>query len=153
LGIGVVAFLLESGAVERDLTARVAERLAADGATWAAVTVNGRDVVVSGTAPSTDAVRSALAPVDAVSGVRSVADLTDLQPIASPCVWPAGRSGQIVTLTGSVPSESMRNSVLASARRAMPAAEIHDEMKLARGAATGFNAGTQFALARLADLG
>ena len=54
--IGVAAFFLESSAVERDLTARVAERLAADGATWAAVTVTGRDVVVSGTAPSTDAV-------------------------------------------------------------------------------------------------
>src|SRR6185295_8385676 len=102
--IGLAAFFLESGAVERDLTARVAEQLAADGATWAAVTVTGRDVVVSGTAPSTDAVNSALAAVAAVSGVGDVADATELLPIASPNVWSARRSGQVVTLSGNVPS-------------------------------------------------
>ena len=58
--IALGAFLLESGPVERDLTARITDRLAAEGATWAAVTVTGRDVVLSGTAPSTDAVHAAL---------------------------------------------------------------------------------------------
>src|SRR5436190_712890 len=111
--IGLAAFFFESGAVEHDLTARVAERLAADGATWAAVTVTGRDVVVSGTAPSTDAARSALDSVAAVSGVGAVADSTELLPIASPYVWSARRAGRVVTLNGNVPSESMRNSVLA----------------------------------------
>jgi OOP family OmpA-OmpF porin len=153
IAIGLAAFLLESGPVERDLTARITDRLAADGATWAAVTVRGRDVVLSGTAPSTDAVRAALDAVAVVSGVGGVADATDLLPVASPYLWSARRAGPVIIVTGSVPSESMRNSVLASARRALPTAEIHDEMKLARGASTGFNAGTTFALARLADLG
>src|SRR5207244_8222342 len=91
--------------------------------------------------------------VTAVSGVGAVGDATELLPIASPYVWSARRAGQLVTLSGTVPSESMRNSVLANARRALPTAEIRDEMKLARGAATGFNAGTAFALSRLANLG
>ena len=84
IAIGLAAFLLESGPVERDLTARITDRLAADGATWAAVTVRGRDVVLSGTAPSTDAVRAALDAVAVVSGVGGVADATDLLPVASP---------------------------------------------------------------------
>jgi outer membrane protein OmpA-like peptidoglycan-associated protein/osmotically-inducible protein OsmY len=151
--ISLAAFVLESGPIERDLTTRIAARLAADGATWAAVTVRGRDVVVSGTAPSTEAVRAALAAVADITGVGDVADATDLLPVAAPYLWSARRAGQMVIVSGSVPSESIRNSVLASARRALPAAEIHDEMKLARGAAAGFNAGTGFAFARLADLG
>ena len=151
--IGLAAFLVEAGPVERDLTGRITERLAADGATWAAVTVHGRDVILSGTGPSTDAVHAALDTVAKVSGVGDVADQTALLAIASPYLWSARRTGQVVILTGSVPTQSVRNSILASARRALPTAEIHDEMKPARGAAPGFNAGTTFALARLADLG
>src|ERR1700738_4113348 len=84
IAIGLAAFLLESGPVERDLTARIANRLAAGGATWAAGTVRGRAAVLSGTAPSTDAVRAALDAVAAVSGLSDVADATDLLPVASP---------------------------------------------------------------------
>src|SRR5579871_321226 len=89
--IGLGAFLLESGSVERDLTARITQRLAAEGATWAAIAVTGRNVVVSGTAPSTDSVHAALDAVAAVSGVSAVADATDLLPVASPYMWSARR--------------------------------------------------------------
>src|SRR5581483_7460258 len=109
--IGIAAFLVEAGPVERDLTGRITERLAADGATWAAVTVRGRDVILSGTAPSTDAVHAALDAVADVGGVGDVADQTGLLPVASPYLWSARRAGEVVIMTGSVPSESVRNSV------------------------------------------
>ena len=42
--------------------------------------------------------------------------------------------------------------MLAGARQSLPDAEILDEMKLARGASSAFNAATAFAFERLADL-
>jgi outer membrane protein OmpA-like peptidoglycan-associated protein len=150
--IALLAFFVHSGAIERELTASVSDRLAGQGQGWATVAVAGRDVVVGGTAPSTDAVASALALAESVDGVRAVSDATGLLPIASPYVWSVRKAGRVVTMQGNVPSESFRNSVLAGARRALPDAEIRDEMTLARGASNGFNAGTNFALVRLAAL-
>ena len=57
-----------------------------------------------------------------------------------------------MTLAGNVPSEAIRNSLLAGARRALPQVELHDEMQLARGASKAFNTATAYALARLAEL-
>ncbi len=87
-----------------------------------------------------------------VVGVRAVADASALLPLASPFVWSARRDGRSVALSGSVPSEGARASVLAAARRALPQAEILDGMRLARGADASFNAATTFALGRLAGL-
>ena len=150
--VAVLAFVVGSGWVERDIAGRVAGRLAAEGQTWASVAVIGRDATITGTAPSTESEAAAIAVAQTVDGVRNVKDATDLLPSASPYVWSARRAGRVLTVLGDVPSESMRNSVLAEARRALPDAEIHDEMRLARGASTAFNAATGFALAQLADL-
>lgn len=151
--LAIVAFILRIGTVEDDLTQRVASRLADEGHVWASVVVAGRDVTITGTAPTTESQQLAAETAGSVPGVREVANLTDLLPIASPYVWSARRLGTVVTLSGFVPSESFRNSILAATRRAVPDAQIHDEMHLARGASAGFNAGTVFALTRLAGLG
>ncbi len=150
--IALAAFVVSSGDVERDLAARIGERLTAEGQNWAGVAVTGRDATIAGTAPSPESVASALAAAADVAGVRAVVDRTALLPSASPYLWSARRVGRVVTLAGDVPSEAMRNSVLAGARRALPEAEIHDEMKLARGAPAAFNTATAFALTRLAGL-
>lgn len=150
--LALLAFFMRSGAIEHDLTSEVAERLVAQGQDWASITVSGRDVVLSGTAPSTEAVESAVALAANIDGVRAVTDATDLLPVASPYVWTGRKAGKMVTLLGNVPSESARNALLVAARRVFPDAEIHDEMKLARGATGGFNAATRFALTRLAGL-
>ena len=150
--LALLAFFIRSGAVERDLAARVADGLAADGQDWAAVTVSGRIVRIGGTAPSPELQERAVAVASAVRGVRAAANTSDLLAVASPYVWSAKRTGQVVTLSGNVPSEATRNSVLAAARRALPQAEIRDEMVLARGAPISFNSATGFALDRLAGL-
>jgi len=146
------AVLLRSGAVERDISARVAERLNADGFDWAHIVVSGRGVEIDGVAPAPELQKEAVASAAAVPGVASVVDRSGLLPVASPYVWSARRTGSTVRLGGSVPSEANRNSVLAAARRALPDAEILDETRLARGASTAFNSATTFALERLADL-
>ena len=148
----LLAFFVRSGAVERDLAGRVAERLAADGQDWATVDVAGRNVRIGGTAPSPELQDRAVEVASAVDGVRTAANASGLLAVASPYVWSARKAGKVVTLSGNVPSEATRNSVLASARRALPQAEIHDEMVLARGAPISFNSATAFALDRLAGL-
>ncbi len=150
--VAIVAVLVEHGAIEHDLAGRVKARLAADGQDWASVAVSARSVVIRGTAPSPESQQLALRSATAVAGVRTVADASSLLALASPFVWSARRDGRSVTLNGSVPSEGVRASVLAAARRALPQAEILDRMALARGAPASFSAATTFALARLAEL-
>ena len=146
------AVLLRSGAVERDIAARVSDRLNADGFDWARVMVFGRGVEIDGVAPTPELQKEAVASASAVAGVASVVNRSGLLPVASPYVWSAKRTGRTVTLDGNVPSEANRNSVLAAARRALPDAEILDNSHLARGASPAFNSATAFALERLADL-
>ncbi len=150
--LAVLAVVLRTGAVERDLAAKVSERLLAGGYDWATVTVSGRSVEIGGVAPTPEVQEEALATSAAVGGVASVTNNSGLLPVASPYEWSARRSGRKVTLLGSVPSEATRNAVLAVARRALPDAEILDETRLARGASKTFNAATAFALERLANL-
>ena len=150
--LALVAFFVRSGAIERRLTTDVAERLVAQGQDWAAISISGRDVILSGTAPSTEAVQSAVALAANVDGVRGVTDETVLLPVVSPYVWSGERAGRLVTLSGSVPSEAARNALLVNARRVFPDAEIHDQMTLGRGAAASYGAATRFALERLAGM-
>jgi outer membrane protein OmpA-like peptidoglycan-associated protein/osmotically-inducible protein OsmY len=150
--LAVVAVVARSGMVERDIAGRVNARLASDGLSWAAAEASGRNVTLHGVAPSTESQEAAMRSALAVAGVRGVSDRSDLLALATPYIWTAKKDGRAVTLTGSIPSEAFRNSLLAAARRALPDAAIRDEMSLARGAPTGFSAGTAFALQRLTSL-
>jgi OOP family OmpA-OmpF porin len=148
----VVAVMLQSGSVERDLASRATQRLAADGVSWASVDVSGRTVTIHGTAPSTEAQAAALQSARRVAGISRVADGSDLLAAVSPYFWSVRKVGAVLTLAGFVPSEGFRTSLLAAARRAMPDAEIHDQLQLARGAPPSFNSGTAFVLDRLDGL-
>jgi len=150
--LATAAVFVRNGAIETDLSGRVASALADEGLNWTKVEVSARDVTIRGMAPSVDAQEQAVAAAAAVSGVRTVANASDLLPVASPYIWTARRSGNALTLSGAVPSEGSRAAVLAAARRALANAEIHDSMSLARGAAPSFNSAAAFGLSRLAAL-
>jgi OOP family OmpA-OmpF porin len=147
--IALLAIYFRSGVLEDDLAGRVRERLAGDGHDWAEVEVSGRNVTLRGVSPSSEAQAAALLSAGSVAGVGSVADASSLLPLASPYAWSVKKAGPVLTLIGSVPSEGFRSSLLAATRRALPDAQIHDEMQLARGASPAFNAGTAFVLDRL----
>ncbi len=147
-----LAVFLQKGEIEGDLAGRVAEALGASGQTWATVNASGRDVVISGIAPAPEAGETAVRVAGGVAGVRAIANTSTLLPVASPYVWSARRAGRQVTLSGSVPSEGARSSILAGARRALPQAEIVDRMNLARGAPPSFPVATTFAFGRLQAL-
>lgn len=150
--VAALAVFLRGGTIEADLGTRVGAALQADGQGWAAVEVSSRDVTILGRAPSVESQEAAVRVAERVNGVRRAVDGSELLPIASPYLWSAVRDNNTLRLSGSVPSEGTRAAVLAAARRAMPEAEIRDELDLARGAPAGFSTATSFALERLAAL-
>ena len=150
--VALVSVVIRSGSIGRELAGEVNANLAAKGQAWAHADASARDITVKGVAPTPESQRAALRLARAVPGVHAVTDHTSLLPIASPYVWDARRSGRKVTLAGSVPSEGLRVSLLAVARRALPQAEIIDQMVPARGAPEAFNPAVAFALQRLAEL-
>ncbi len=151
--VALIAVVVRSGSIGRNLADEVNADLASKGQAWATADASARDITIKGTAPTPESQQAAIRLAQAVSGVHSVTDRTGLLPIASPYVWSARRAGRKVTLVGSVPSEGFRASLLAAARRALPQAEIVDQMVPARGAPDAFNPAVTFALLRLADLG
>lgn len=60
--------------IEQDIADRVTSSLAEQGLLWADVTVNGREVVLSGVAPSTEAHDKAVAAASKVFGVAKITD-------------------------------------------------------------------------------
>ena len=62
--------------VERDLTLRSRAEIAAAGQRWASVRFSGRDAVLAGSAPSTEARAQVTALIRALPGVRLVRDET-----------------------------------------------------------------------------
>ena len=150
--VAVIAVIVTSGSIGRELASEVNASLAAKGQAWAAADASARDITLRGIAPTPESEQTAIRLAQAIPGVRSVTDRTSLLPIASPYGWNARRSGRKVTLIGSVPSEGFRASLLATARRALPQAEIADQMVPARGAPDAFNVAVVFALQGLAYL-
>ncbi len=150
--VALIAVIIRSGSIGHNLAEAVNANLAAKGQAWATAVGSARDITIRGTAPTPESQQTAVRLAAAVAGVHSVTDRTDLLPIASPYAWTGRRSGRKVTLSGSVPSEGGRAALLAATRRALPQAEIVDQMVPARGAPESFNAAVAFALLRLANL-
>lgn len=84
LGLGLIGFVLlalltivlAGGWIEDDLAERSQEELEAVGHSWAAVDMQGRDAVLTGTAADSDAAQQAVAAVASIWGVRMVEDET-----------------------------------------------------------------------------
>ena len=66
------AHLLNSGALNRNISTRAADQLAAIGADWAKPTFDGRDAILGGDAPSQEAIDRAVKALSGVYGVRTV---------------------------------------------------------------------------------
>ncbi|MCP4305231.1 MAG: BON domain-containing protein, partial [bacterium] len=84
--LGLLAVLLRTGDVEIDLGTRVVSRLSADGYDWARVVVSGRNIELTGTAPTPELRDEAAIAAEGVDGVASVVNKAGLLPVASPYV-------------------------------------------------------------------
>jgi OOP family OmpA-OmpF porin len=104
------------------------------------VTAQGRDVLIEG--PEFEAGqgdRAALA-ILRNDGVRLVVQRLHQVQTAKPFAFSAVRAGNEFTLSGSVPSPSLRRSLLAAASSGAAGATIVDKMAYALGAPDGFEA-------------
>jgi OOP family OmpA-OmpF porin len=116
----------------------------------AGVTITDSTITVSGVAanPSDFAVAGdafrqnvpaqiALGPIDV------------LPARAEPFVWSAEFDGESLSLSGYVPNDIARQSLLESAGRALPGVQVVDEMRIASGAPDGFVDAAGFAISAL----
>lgn len=127
------------------LEAKAKAALAEGGAGWATVRMEGQRAILTGAAPSHDAVTEAARLVRQSSGaggvifggVTLVESRTEAAPPVSPYVWRATKTseGRIV-LSGLVPSKAIQARLVEDARLEGRAA-VDDEMILAAGAPAG----------------
>ena len=124
------------------------------GASWAQVTLQGRDAVLSGKAWDEADTEAALDALRKQRGIRVVDNKAALVEKAETYVWSASRRNQRIRLSGFVPSAAMRRDILGVAKATFPGFEVVDRMALARGvpAADIWLGGISFGLTQLAGM-
>lgn len=142
--VGLILFVLlflktcylRSGPIEADLTVRSTEALQVAGHDWAAVSLDGRDLTLSGEAPSEDARAQALALVEGVRGVRVASDTATIQAAVSPFVWKVAKRPGGTVVSGVVPDKASQAALLAMARSTF-GDNVDDQTRIAPGAPSG----------------
>ena len=148
-----LAIIARGGQVEQDLSSRAAALFSADGVPWASATLDGRDLALSGTAPTQAAFDAAIQSAGRVWGVRTVTTETlTLLPLADPYTLTFQRTGDSLTVSGSFPDGTRRTASLDALRAALPALTLTDETGLARGAPQGLAEHIAFLAPSLAAL-
>ncbi|HXE88351.1 MAG TPA: OmpA family protein [Hyphomicrobiaceae bacterium] len=150
----VAAVYLERGVIEKDLTDRATQALAASGAYWAEVNFTGRDVALTGHATADNEPPEAEAVLRKLWGVRQVNNGANLPPKVEPYLWQANRRGDRVRLYGHVPNRGTRQIIVGMTNAALPGLEITDRTRIGRGVppTDTWLAGVSFALKQLAAL-
>ena len=143
-----LALSLTTAPIASDLESRTVAALAAGGAGWAGVSIEGRDAILTGTATTQAMIDTATAQLAATHGVRAVQQDVILAEFVSPFPFAATLAGQRVTLSGGYPSAAAHAAILAAA------GDVTDATRLLSGgpAAPQFEAAARFALAALRQL-
>lgn len=155
----LVAMLFKAAPIENDLTERALQNLSSQHS-WAKVELDGRNLELSGIAPTKADQDSAVAAADGAFfnresgtwGVR-VVDGTGVKQLSvqSPYAFNAERKDNVVRLSGSIPAENMRSGLVEKALSTVPGATVKDELTLASGAPDKFGDKASFAIGLLKD--
>ncbi len=116
----------ESPRIAEELTLRASGALQSSEIDWAEASVDGRLVTLTGFAPSTEERMRAVSVVSDVGGVRSVRDGLETRPAVFE--FQARRDGPSIVLTGNVPDERSRSTVLARAASLFGAEVVVDDL-------------------------
>lgn len=155
LPLALLFFLMNSmtsGPVEGDLARRAADVFKQSGLPWASAALSGRDAVLKGEAPNPEAKKLAVDAAERAWGVRKVADSTTVSPELKPYTVSATREGNKITLTGYVPSDAIRATLVNGAKESFPNAEVIDQLKDGRGAPAVYAPAMAFGLSQLGKL-
>lgn len=119
-----------------------------------AVSLSGTAYSIVGVAPDAAAYRRAIAATRRLPSRAALFRIGIEPPVAKPYIFTATSNGKSVSLTGSVPSAEVRDSIVRKAASAVTGAAIESQLQIASGAPRGdFGAATFFALDELAKLG
>lgn len=151
-GLWAYTATTHSASVEQDLTARAGAALGQVSLDKPSLNVNGRDANLSANAFSPDDVNDATTSIAKIAGVRLVNNHAKLVALAQPYNFTIEKTGDTVTLSGSVPRPEVRQSILDAVRAEYPSAKVVDRLTYARGAPGGFQAGAKFGLQQLPSL-
>ncbi len=135
----IAAIWTGTAPLEADLAARSTRALKDTVLDKTRIVVFGRDVKLAANAFSEEGRRSAVAQVEAVTGVRLVNDDTSLIPEAKPFAWSIERDVVRVTLSGNTPLPAIKAKLMEAARASLRGTEISDRMTMARGAPPRFD--------------
>ncbi|WP_181707132.1 BON domain-containing protein [Chthonobacter rhizosphaerae] len=131
----VAAVAIKGGDIEESIRERAGAALAPEVTSWAGLEVNGRDVTLTGAAPTPSARELAENRVERLFGVRDVdTDDVELLPEQTPYVVRMVRQNGVLTLEGSAPSVPERARMMAAFTTAVPNLAYNDRLRLARGA-------------------
>ncbi|MFN3869615.1 MAG: BON domain-containing protein, partial [Hyphomicrobiaceae bacterium] len=152
--VGILAFLTtqwEHDRIETDLRQRSETALSTANLRWATTAFDGRDALITGQATADDAAERARRVVRDVWGVRIADARTHLLPEVKPYQWGASLRGNRIRLSGYVPSDDMRSSIVGMTKATFPKSEIDDKLELARGApdSDSWLGGISFAMRQL----
>lgn len=123
LGGTVAALAMSSNAMTTDLSQRSDAILRASGADWAHVAFTSRNAHLSGTVPSAAERDRAIARITDLSGVRSVEQSVTIAPLANPYRIDVSVEDGVLTLSGSVPDNELRDQL--SALPGVTRADLH----------------------------
>ena len=115
LGGTTLCLAMTSTDIANDLASRSAAAMAAGGYDWAELSLDARDLTLSGTTTDQSLLDAAIARLAALDGVRSVRTDVALAPIARPYSLRATIDQGAITLAGGVPNETARQRLLSLA--------------------------------------
>ncbi|QDZ09922.1 OmpA family protein [Devosia ginsengisoli] len=145
LGGTTLCLAMTSTYIADDLAARSATAMSAGGYDWAELSLDARDLTLTGTTTDQAQLDSAVTRLAGLAGIRSVATDVTLAPTARPYILHAELDQGAIALSGAVPNETTRQRLLALAGSEQGALELRSGMPERR----LWVAGAEFAIDRL----
>lgn len=105
---------------------------------WTGFDIDGRDVVLKGMAPDPESQQLAVKALQEVDGIGDLSDLTTVLQEANPYVFKLIKNNKGMVLSGFIPDNGMRDSIMSAAESAGDTNLVDDQMALARGAPPEF---------------
>lgn len=112
LGGTSLCLAMTSSEIASDLTARTTAAMTAGGYDWAELSLDARDLKLSGTTTDRAVLQAAILRLASVQGVRSVTNDVTLAPLAKPYLFTATITPDGENLSGGVPDETTRQRLL-----------------------------------------
>jgi len=141
--------------IQGDIVSRTSNQLSGSPTEWAKVSADGRNVLLTGIAPTQQLREKAVGIASSVAGVVSVENqivVASSEPVVAQTQYKTqfSRDASGIILTGNVPNEETRNQLVSLAEENYGSARVIDQLKVVPGEPEGWNQAATLALGSLA---